>query len=163
MKQAPIAAARRPLLAFLPAFLPAFLLALALSLGAASATHAADDPAARHRLTTAALQKIQAADAEMKKQPAAPSVKEEEADEDETVDAMVRRIDRDPRLKAVLARHGLGSREFALSVHALLHAGAYLAFEKSLDKAAAAKLYAGYTVEQRANIELMRKNPLPAR
>lgn len=112
----------------------------------------------RHALTPEVLRKIQAAEADLHKQGLRSADADDDDDaDDETVEAMARRVDRDPRLKAALARQGLSGMDFAMSVHALLHASAYLMFEKNMDKQKAAALLASYTPQQRANIELVRK------
>lgn len=129
---------------------------------------AADDPA-HYRLSAAALDKMEAVDAEARR--LGLTDKDEEEDEDNPddeeseqdtqdegdVDALVRRIESHPEYRALLARHGLSARELVLTTHALLHAGTYLAFEKAMDKDATARLLGGYTPAQRDNIEFMRQ------
>ena len=142
-------------------------------------TLAASDPA-EFRLTPELLRKMEAIDKEGKQ--LAQAEEEDDSDEDaddaedgddadeederedekeaQTVEALARKVESVPEVKALLARHGVTPMQFALSAHALLHAGMYLAFEESMDKQKAAELYRGYTRAQQANIELMRKSSL---
>jgi hypothetical protein len=80
------------------------------------------------------------------------------SDRDDSVEGIARKVDADPKLKALLAKHGISSTEYALSVHAMLHAGMYLMFESSMPKPKATELYSGYTKAQQANIELLRNS-----
>jgi hypothetical protein len=82
------------------------------------------------------------------------------SDKDDSVEGIVRKIEADPRLKALLARHGISSLDYAMSMHAMLHAGMYLMFESSMPKPKAAELLSGYTKAQQANIELLRKSAI---
>jgi hypothetical protein len=134
---------------------------------------AAPDPA-EFRLTPELLRKFEAIDAEGKRLAKAEEDDDSEADDDdadeadaddadedkdeETVEDMARKMESEPQVKALLARHGMTPMQFALSAHALLHAGMYLAFEDAMDKQKAAELYRGYTKAQQANIELLRKS-----
>ncbi|MES2322930.1 MAG: hypothetical protein V4633_11770 [Pseudomonadota bacterium] len=126
---------------------------LALSLLAAPAL-AADD-ASHFQLSPTILQKLMSAEAEMKllQKPdeglAAP-------DEDKSIAAAIRRIDADPKTTAVLAKHGLTSRDLVLSTHALYHAGMFVSTESTLDEKKRAALYQSYTSEQQANIDMIR-------
>ncbi len=141
-----------------PASFLSLLSAAWLAIFAAPACLAAD-AAAHYQLTEAKLQKLEAVDAEAKRLGLDDEADEddEDADDADDIDAIVRKIEANPQYRALLARHGLTARELGLSVEAMLHAGVYLAFEKSMDKQAAAKLYGGYTAAQKANIELLRK------
>jgi hypothetical protein len=134
---------------------------------------AAPDPA-EFRLTPELLRKFEAIDAEGKR--LAKAEEDDEAEEDDadavddaqddeeddkeaqTVEGMARKIESVPEIKALLARHDVTPMQFALSAHALLHAGMYLAFEEAMDKQKAAELFRGYTKAQQANIELVRKS-----
>lgn len=129
----------------------------AVALCAHALAQAAPDPA-RFPLTPALLQKIKAADADYRKQAPQKTGDDDEGDDDETVEQIARKVERDPALKAVLARQGLSATDYALTVHATLHAAAFLLFEKSVDKQKTAALLAGYTPQQKANIELLRKD-----
>lgn len=135
------------------------ILAVLLSLCIFSFAHAAPDPD-RYLLTTSTLQKLKAinADAEKLKIKGLDDGKDED-DGGESVEDFAKAIDADPKAKAVVAKHGMTSMEFALAVHAVFAAGFYLAFEPSMDKKKAASLYASYPKERQANIELLRKNP----
>lgn len=145
-----------------------FVFMLAAPLGAL----AADDPA-DFRLTAALLDKVEAIDAEARRlgldnddDEDSDAGDDEDADGDSSggadIDSLVRKIESDPRHRALVARHGISARELALAALATLHAGTYLAFEQAMDKDGAAKLLAGYTPAQRANIELLRQR-LPRR
>ena len=79
---------------------------------------------------------------------------------DDSVEGIARKVDADPQLKALLAKHGISSMDYALSVHAMLHAGMYLMFENSMPKPKAVELFDGYTKAQQANIELLRKSAI---
>ena len=87
---------------------------------------------------------------------AADDPKSGRSDKDDSVEGIARKVDADPKLKALLAKHGLSSMDYAMSVHAMLHAGMYLMFESSMPKPKATELYNGYTKAQQANIELLR-------
>ncbi len=135
---------------------------------------AAPDPA-EFRLTPELLRKFEAINAEGQRlaeaegddaeedegddaDDADDGAEEDEDDKDQTIEGMARKMESEPEVKALLARHGVTPMQFALSAHALLHAGMYLAFEESMDKQKAAELYRGYTKAQQANIELLRKS-----
>lgn len=127
--------------------------------------------AAEFRLTPELLRKFEAIDAESKRLALAEEDDQEEDDDeadaddeddadDETVEGLARKMESVPEVKALLTRHGVTPIQFALSAHALLHAGMYLAFEEAMDKQKAAELLRGYTKAQRDNIELVRKSGL---
>lgn len=82
------------------------------------------------------------------------------AKRDETPEGIARKIDADPRMKALLQKHGLSSMEYAMTVHAMLHAGMFLMFEQSMPREKAKELLDGYTGAQRDNIELLRKSAI---
>ena len=129
------------------------LAAMALVVTATSAWAA--DPAT-FRLTPALLDRMEAATAEAHKLPPAKkkqSEDEDSNDDDESVEDIARKLDADPRVRAILARHGLTSTEYATATLAALHAGMALAVEKAPGAAKAAQ---GFTPAQRANLELMR-------
>lgn len=118
---------------------------------------AADD-AAQFRLTAALLDRLDAIQAEGEKLKADDAGDEDDDEGDiEDTDAFVKRIEGDPRLRALLARHGVTARDFALAAQALVHAGTFLAFEGALDKQGIERATAGFTAAQRANIELLRQ------
>lgn len=133
-------------------------LLVALSLCAAPAFAA--QPEEKFLLTPALLAKLKAAGPELKK-----LEKEDEEDKEDdsegnnnlSVDDFVRAIEKEPRARAVLARHGIGVREFALSTYALVHAGMFVSMESMMNKKQAAEAMGGYTREQQANIALLRK------
>jgi len=140
----------------------------ALLLAALSPLVALADEVDQFRLTPALLDKLEALNAEgdrLKKaredDPDEEGMDEDEDDEDDMdiadTDAFVKRLESDPEAMALLSKHGVKAREFALAAQALIHAGAFLAFEGAMDKQGAERLLAGYTPAQRANIELMRQ------
>lgn len=128
---------------------------LCLSMFAAVPAQAAEDPS-RFLVSPALMQKLQAAEADMKLAQQIV-VEEPPAEEGEpSIEAAIAKIDKDAKLQAVLAKHGLSSRELVLSGHALLHAGMFVATEDKMNKKKSRALYKGYTTEQRANIDLVR-------
>lgn len=135
--------------------LAAFLLATGFALNAGAA-----EEFERHALTVAKVEKYIAVNKDLEK---AVKKKDDKDDEDAkdnmSIDDIVKEIDRTPGAKPVLARHGMSSREYALTTLALFQAGFWLAMEPSMDKKKAAIQYANYPAEVRGNIELLRKNP----
>jgi hypothetical protein len=136
----------------------------ALLLAVLSPLAIAADEAAQFRLTPALLDKLDAIDAEGEKLRQLRGDDEDEDDDDEgdlddiaSVDAFVKRIESEPEARAILARHGVAPREFAMAAIAVLQAGTFIAFEAAMKKEDAERLLAGYTPAQRANIELLRK------
>jgi hypothetical protein len=130
-------------------------LALFLASSMAGGSLAQSD-AQRHSLTVPLLEKFNAATRELEK-----SVGKADDDEkdNQTVDELVKELDAKPGVKPVLARHGLSTRTYALTAHALFQAGFYLMMEPSMDKKKGAVLLASYPRETQANIELLRRNP----
>ena len=131
------------------------LAAALLALSLCSTPSFAADPEEHFVLTPALLAKIKAAAPELKK-----LEKEDEEDDgkDElSVDDYVKAIEAQPRARAVLAKHGIGTREFALSTFALVHAGMFVSMESMMDKKQAAEMMGKFTKEQKANIALLRK------
>jgi hypothetical protein len=133
----------------------AFAGALLLSVPA----HAADDPS-HFQLTPALMQKLSAAEADMKQLPAADA-QPPEVDPAQSVDAAIRKMERDSATVAVLAKHGLTARDLVLAAHALLHAGTFVSIEKTTEPKAASDMLDSYTKEQRANIALVREMTRP--
>lgn len=128
------------------------------------ASHArAADPEERFLLTPALLAKMKAAGPELRK-----LEKDDDEEQDDgksnnlSADEFARVLDKEPRAKAILARHGLSSREFALTSYAMLHAGMFVGLEPTMNKKQAAEMLAKFTKEQRANVELLRKTDLKA-
>lgn len=132
--------------------------ALSLSMLLSAPAQAAPvDEVANFVVTPALLKKLENAEKESK------LLKRDDDDEDDdsdsgeqTVEGAIKRLERDPRARALLAKHGIGSREMVLASFAMLHAGFYVMMEKSMDKQKAAQAYKGYTKAQKANIALMR-------
>ncbi|HEU4853024.1 MAG TPA: hypothetical protein VFT37_12800 [Telluria sp.] len=124
-------------------------LAIAIS---APAFALSDKDAETFLLTPALLQKMKKAEPDMK----ALNISDESEDDESTVNDIVKTIEKNPKAKAVLAKHGLSVNEVALGTVAMVHAGMYVALESSMDKKGAAQLMASYTPQQRANIALMR-------
>lgn len=124
------------------------LLALTLSMPATAA-----EDASHFLLTPTLVAKFKAAGPDLR----SIEHRKDDADEsDQSIEGMVKKIEREPAAKAVLIKHGLSPREFALATFAMMHAGFYVAMEKTMDKKKGAELYATYTREQKANIALMR-------
>ena len=115
---------------------------------------AAED-ASHFLLTPALMAKFKAASPDLKNIERRND-KDDGDDKDQSIDGIAKRIEREPAAKAVLLKHGLSPREFALATFAMMHAGFFVAMEKSMDKKKGAELYATYTREQKANIALMR-------
>lgn len=133
---------------------------LTLALGTFSPAFAADDPAF-FMLTPALMHKLKAAEADM--QALYRNMPEESKDDgtDKSIDASIRKIDNDPKTTAVLAKHGLTSRELVLSGHALLHAGLFVSMEASTEATKNGDKLRSYTKEQQANIALVREMTRP--
>lgn len=132
--------------------LPAALAGLLLL---STPAHAAQD-ASHFQLTPALIDKLKSAEADMKALQK-PDDQQPEVDPDQSIDAAIRKIDQDAPTAAVLAKYGLSGRELVLSAHALLHAGTFVAMEKTIEQQKGAELYKGYTKEQQANIDLIRR------
>lgn len=137
---------------------------VAILLCASHAGANAAEPEERFLLSAALLNKLKAA---------APDIKKLEKDNDDEESRngkgrdlsaleFEKAIDKIPRAKAVLAKHGLSTREFALSTYAMMHAGMFVALEPSMNKKQAAEMLAGFTREQQANVALLRKTDLSA-
>lgn len=132
-----------------------FFVLAAMALVVTATSSWAADPAT-FRLTPALLDRMEAATAEANKLPPAKkkqSEGEDSNDDDESVEDIARKLDADPRVRTILARHGLTSTEYATATLAALHAGMALAVEKAPGAAKAAQ---GFTPAQRAKLELMR-------
>ncbi|HEY1044260.1 MAG TPA: hypothetical protein VGE60_10390 [Telluria sp.] len=137
----------------LTAFLAAAVLAVAVS---APALAVSDKDAETFLLTPALFEKMKKAEPELKALNIEDDSEEEDEDSESTVNDIIKSIEKHPRAKAVLAKHGLSSKEMALASVAMLHAGMYVMLEGQMDKKGAAQLMASYTREQKANIALMR-------
>lgn len=134
-------------------------LALSLSLLAtAPALAAPADEVANFVITPAFMKKLENA----KKDPVSQKLEQRNEEDDDsdgkeqTIEGAIKKLDRDPQARALLAKHGISSREMVLASFAIMHAGFYVAMEKSMDKQKAAQTYNGYTKAQKANIALMR-------
>lgn len=131
--------------------------ALACLLLLSAPARAAEDPS-HYQLSMALLDKLKAAETEMKlMQKSDLEVPDEH--QDKSIEASIRKIDKDKATSAVLAKHGLSARDLVLSGHALLHAGTFVSMEnqETIDKQQGADMYARYTREQQANIDLLRR------
>lgn len=135
-----------------------FLKNIVLALAILAAPAMAAEDASRFQLSPALMQKLVNAEAEMKLLRKGDNDKPDEGPEgkDKSIDAAIRRIDADPHTTAVLAKHGLSSRDLVLSTHALYHAGMYLSTEGAMDRKQSAALFDSYTSEQKANINMIR-------
>jgi hypothetical protein len=129
--------------------------ALACALLLSTPARAAED-ASRFQLSPAIMEKLKAAETDMKLLQKPDEAAEPEVNPDQSIDAAIRKIDKDASTTAVLAKHGLTGRDLVLSAHALLHAGTFISMEKTLDQKKGAEMYQGYTKEQQANIDLVR-------
>lgn len=128
--------------------------ALSLVLGLFAATHAAPPDPARYLLTEATMQKLKAAQQDLQRSGIDTN---EDLSGNDSVEGIAQRIEARPEVRDVMARHGLTPIECALSVHAVLHAGLHLVAEQEQDRTRTAQMLAGYTDEQRANIEFLRR------
>ena len=135
-----------------------FLKSAVLVLSLLSAPAMAAEDASRFQLSSAIMQKLMSAEAAMKllRKPDDEKIEEGAIDKDQSIEAAIRRIDADPQTSAVLAKHGLSSRDLVLSTRALYHAGMYLSTEGAMDRQKSAQLFNSYTSEQKANIDLIR-------
>lgn len=122
----------------------------------------AADPEERFLLTPALLAKMKAAGPELKKLEKDDEEKDDGKSNNMSAEEFTRVLDKEPRAKAILAKHGLSTREFALSTYAMLHAGMFVGLEPSMNKKQAAEMLATFTKEQRANVALLRKTDLSA-
>ena len=127
------------------------------------ASHAganAAEPEERFALTPALLAKLKAATPDLKK------LEKDEEDQDDgksknlSATDFMKVLDKEPRAKAVLAKHGISTREFAMSTYAMMHAGMFVALEPTMNKKQAAEMLGKFTSEQRANVALLRKTDL---
>ena len=131
--------------------------ALACVLLFSAPARAAED-ASHYQLSMALLEKLKAAETEMKMLQK-PALEAPDADTDKSIEASIRKIEKDAPTSAVLAKHGLTGRDLVMSGHALLHAGTFVSMEnqETIDKKQGADMYQRYTKEQQANIDLLRK------
>lgn len=128
------------------------ILAATLSMALSAPALAAND-ASHFLLTPALMQKLKAAEPDLKK---LEQMDDKDDGSGESPEAFIKAIDKHPGAKASLAKHGLSSRDYAYAAHAMLHAGMYVAMEKLMDKKKGDALFASYTKEQKANIAFMR-------
>jgi len=130
------------------------------------ATHGANaaEPEERFQLTPALLAKLKAATPEIKTLDKADDEDEGKGGKGRNLSAtdFMKVLDKEPRARAVLAKHGISTREFAMSTYAMMHAGMFVALEPSMNKKQAAEMLAGFTREQQANVALLRKTDLSA-
>lgn len=138
------------------AFLATIVLLAIATIAGARAADTAFDPAT-FRLTSELLDRVEAVNAEAEKLPASKSEDQGEGDDDEdedeeSVESMVRKLDADPRVRAILARHDLTSTQYAVAMLTALEAGMVLAVEKATGRPYAESL----TPTQRANVALLR-------
>jgi hypothetical protein len=127
------------------------------------ATHVgAAEPEERFLLTPGLLAKLKAAAPDIKKYE-----KDHEDDKDDgknnlSAEEFARVLDKDARARTILAKHGLSTREFALTSYAMMHAGMFVGLEPTMNKKQAAEMLASFTREQQANIALLRKTDMKA-
>lgn len=135
------------------------VLAISLSLLTAPAVAKVDkdaEAASHFQLTPAFLQKMKNAEKDMKSVGKDEDRDDDDGDNDSSIDGIIRKIEKNPKARAMLAKHNIAPREMALATYAMLHAGMWVATESVMDKKKAATSYAALTKEQKANIELMR-------
>jgi hypothetical protein len=134
---------------------------VAILLCASHAGANAAEPEERFLLTPALLAKLKAATPDIKKLEKADD-EQDEGKEGRNLSAtdFIKVLDKEPRARAVLAKHGLSTREFAMSTYAMMHAGMFVALEPSMNKKQAAEMLSGFTREQQANVALLRKTDL---
>lgn len=140
--------------------------AAALALALASPAMAAPLDASHYQLTPAVLAKMKAMEAEGKKLNLKDDDKDDDHDDgkkDESIEGMIKKLDADPRAKALIAKHGMTTKEFAMATMAAFHAGFYVMMESAMEKKGAADLYKSYTKEQQANIQLFRATYKPSK
>lgn len=108
------------------------------------------------RLTPALLDKMEALQA-------ASGVVDKATDdlEAESVQDLARSLEADPRIRSLLAKHGITSMEYSLGAFAALHAGMFIAMASTISTKQQATAMSAFTPAQRANIELMRKRLRP--
>lgn len=119
----------------------------------------AAQPEERFLLTPTLLAKLKTVAPELQKL----DKREEEEDDGKdspTVEDYVRILEKEPGAKAILARHGMSTRQFALLTFAMAHAAVFVGVEPHMDKKQAAEMLATFTKEQRANIALLRKTDM---
>lgn len=155
-----------PLSRSLPRFLATILVVAGIAFsGAASAAKLDPD---HYLITKETMTKIKAIEAEFERSGYKPLDDEDDEDagrdrkkgkkkdDNPTPEELVREIESNKEAMAALKRHGLTSRDFALTMFAMLHASFYVMFEDSMEKKGAADLLAKFTKEQRANVALVR-------
>lgn len=139
---------------------------LAAGIACSGAAGAAKLDPDHYLITKETMARMQAIEAEFDKAGYKPLDKDEDQDERDrkkggkndnpSPEELVREIESNREAMAALKRHGLTSRDFALTSFALLHAGIYVMFEDTMEKKGAADMLARFTKEQRANVALVR-------
>jgi hypothetical protein len=90
--------------------------------------------------------------------PAAGSGRGHDGKKDETVEGIAAKVEAHPQIKAALAKQGLTPMDYALAMHATLHAGMFVMFESAMEPQKAQALLSTYTPAQRENIEVLRRS-----
>ena len=130
-----------------------FICALALSTASTGLWASPTAHPERFRLTPALLQRMEAVQA------ASQAMAQDGADQDvdaESVEDLARKLESDPRIRSLLARHRITTADYATAVFATIHAATFLAMESAARRQDLAAALASFTPEQRANIELLR-------
>lgn len=134
-----------------------------LSLSLCAGAHAGT-PDDHFVLSPALIQKVKAANAALEKANLPEQTEEEEKEDDKyrkngelPVERFILSVEKRPVAKSIVTKHGLSPKEFGLASYALIDASLYLTHEAMAGKAEAAKMQAGLTREQQANIALVRK------
>lgn len=134
-----------------------------LSLSLCAVAHAGT-PDDHFVLSPALIQKVKAANAALEKAKLPEQTEEEEKEDDKyrkngelPVERFILSVEKRPAAKSIVSKLGLSPKEYGLASYALLDASLYLTHEAMAGKAQAAKMQAGLTREQQANIALVRK------
>ena len=90
--------------------------------------------------------------------PAAGSGRGPDGKKDESVEGIAAKVEAHPQIKAALAKQGLTPMDYALAMHAMLHAGMFVMFESAMEPQKAQALLSTYTAAQRENIEIVRRS-----
>jgi hypothetical protein len=116
---------------------------------------AAEDPA-RFQLTASLMNKLKAMEPELKKLDKGEDEEYEYGPDGASVEEIIRDVNKMPAAVAILKKHGVSTREYALATYASLHAGMFVALEPMMDKKKKDEEFAKLTREQQANIVLFR-------
>lgn len=115
-------------------------------------------------LTPSTVQKLVAANRSMEHADLPEDTPAQEKEDDQyrvngelPVERFIVGIERRPKARALVLKHGFTPREYGLATYALLDAVLHLTMEQSTSRQDVARQYARLTKEQQANIVLLRK------